>query len=615
MFECIRIVATSLTDYESAVRLAVEKIRELVVDDDPNIKYIGLKVLLILGPKHLWAVLENEVMIKSLSDADPNIKLESLRLVMGMVSESDVVEISRVLINYALKSDPEFCNDILGSIQSTCSRNLDEIIVDFDWYVSLPGEMSRNSHFHKGEEIENQLIDIGTRVKDVRQVLTHVGRDLLIDPALLGNPFLHKILSAAEIMGSEHYSLPMVAKLFNTHLQLKHILHSLFFVIGLSFGIITTLYLKSLSFSLQDTQLTLSPSVSSPPSPPPQLQAPPPPPLPSLSLVSPLSRISFPSNITSNDSSSSSTVALKEQSPLMHNMDDEELFWRASMVPRIQDFPYQRVSKVAFMFLTKGHMPLGPLWEKFFKGHEGLYSIYIHTDPFFDVSAPEDSVFHKRRIPSKPVEWGSWTMIDAERRLLANALLDFSNERFVLLSESCIPLFNFTTVYNYLINSNQSFLGSFDDPRKVGRGRYNRQMWPVISIADWRKGSQWFEVHRNLATEIISDRKYYPVFQDYCHPPCYMDEHYIPTLVNMLSPELNSNRSLTWVDWSRGGPHPGRFLWQDITDEFLNRIRFGENCTYNENTISTCFLFARKFMPSTLEPLLRIAPLLLGFDP
>ncbi|KAF8407788.1 hypothetical protein HHK36_006924 [Tetracentron sinense] len=544
MFECIRIVATSLTDYESAVRLAVEKIRELVVDDDPNIKYIGLKVLSILGPKHLWAVLENEVMIKSLSDADPNIKLESLRLVMGMVSESNVVEISRVLINYALKSDPEFCNDILGSIQSTCSRNLDEIIVDFDWYVSLPGEMSRNSHFHKGEEIENQLIDIGTRVKDVRQVLTHVGRDLLIDPALLGNPFLHKILSAAE-----------------------------------------------------------------------------------------------------------------KQSPLMHNMDDEELFWRASMVPRIQDFPYQRVSKVAFMFLTKGHMPLGPLWEKFFKGHEGLYSIYIHTDPFFDVSAPEDSVFHKRRIPSKgdqmqatlfngdvekfasvlkegfvyfveninvsnaptkfrvPVEWGSWTMIDAERRLLANALLDFSNERFVLLSESCIPLFNFTTVYNYLINSNQSFLGSFDDPRKVGRGRYNRQMWPVISIADWRKGSQWFEVHRNLATEIISDRKYYPVFQDYCHPPCYMDEHYIPTLVNMLSPELNSNRSLTWVDWSRGGPHPGRFLWQDITDEFLNRIRFGENCTYNENTISTCFLFARKFMPSTLEPLLRIAPLLLGFDP
>ncbi|KAF8407790.1 hypothetical protein HHK36_006926 [Tetracentron sinense] len=205
MFECIRIVVTSLTDYESAVRLAVEKIRELLVDDDPNRKYLGLKALSILGPKHFWAVSENkEVVIKSLSDADPNIKHESLRLVMRMVSESNVAEISQVLINYALKSDSEFCNDILGSILSTYSRNVYEIIVDFDWYVSLLGEMSRNSHFHKGEEIENQLIDIGMKVKDARLELTHVGRDLLIDPALLGNPSLRKILSAAAWVSGEY---------------------------------------------------------------------------------------------------------------------------------------------------------------------------------------------------------------------------------------------------------------------------------------------------------------------------------------------------------------------------------------------------------------------------
>lgn len=207
------------------------------------------------------------------------------------------------------------------------------------------------------------------------------------------------------------------------------------------------------------------------------------------------------------------------------------------------------------------------------------------------------------------------TMIDAERRLLANALLDFSNKRFILLSESCIPLFNFTTVYNYLINSNHSFLGSFDEPGKGGRGRYNRQMWPVVSISDWRKGSQWFEVHRNIAVEIISDCNYYPVFRNYCTPSCYMDEHYIPTLVNIVSPELNSNRSITWVDWSRPGSHPRMFGWHDITDEFLNRIRFGSNCTYNENNTSICFLFARKFHRNSLEPLLRIAPLLLGIDP
>lgn len=216
-------------------------------------------------------------------------------------------------------------------------------------------------------------------------------------------------------------------------------------------------------------------------------------------------------------------------------------------------------------------------------------------------------------IAFQPVEWGAATMINAERRLLANALLDFSNQRFILLSETCIPLFNFTTIYNYLINSNQTFLGSFDDPRPMGRGRYNKRMWPLVTLADWRKGSQWFAIDRKIAIEIISDLKYYPVFRDHCRPPCYMDEHYPPTLVTKLLPELNSNRSVTWADWSRGGSHPVRFRRWDITEGFFNRMRFGSNCTYNGNVSSICFLFARKFEVDALEPLLKMAPALLGF--
>lgn len=82
-------------------------------------------------------------------------------------------------------------------------------------------------------------------------------------------------------------------------------------------------------------------------------------------------------------------------------MDDDKLFWRASMVPSIREFPFNHVPKVAFMFLTKGPIPLGPLWEKFFKGYEGRYSIYVHPHPSYNESVPESSVFHGRRIPSK----------------------------------------------------------------------------------------------------------------------------------------------------------------------------------------------------------------------
>ena len=45
---------------------------------------------------------------------------------------------------------------------------------------------------------------------------------------------------------------------------------------------------------------------------------------------------------------------------------------------------------------------------------------------------------------------GGVSLVEAERRLLASALLDHGNERFVLLSEACIPVRNFTAVHTYL---------------------------------------------------------------------------------------------------------------------------------------------------------------------
>jgi hypothetical protein len=89
---------------------------------------------------------------------------------------------------------------------------------------------------------------------------------------------------------------------------------------------------------------------------------------------------------------------------LLHKMSDEELFWRASFVPRIKKDPFKRVPKIAFMFLTKGPLPLAPLWEKFLKGHEGLYSVYIHSLPTFEAKFPPSSVFHRRQIPSQVCE-------------------------------------------------------------------------------------------------------------------------------------------------------------------------------------------------------------------
>lgn len=86
---------------------------------------------------------------------------------------------------------------------------------------------------------------------------------------------------------------------------------------------------------------------------------------------------------------------------IMHDMEDNELLWRASMEPKIRDYPFPRTPKVAFMFLTRGPLPLAPLWERFFRGYEDLFTIYVHANPSYNEFMPQGSVFYGRRIPSK----------------------------------------------------------------------------------------------------------------------------------------------------------------------------------------------------------------------
>ena len=72
------------------------------------------------------------------------------------------------------------------------------------------------------------------------------------------------------------------------------------------------------------------------------------------------------------------------------------------MVPRMLEVSDKTAPrKVAFMFLTAGPLPLADLWEMFFEGHHGFYSIYVHSHPSYVHEMPPTSVFYGRRIPSQ----------------------------------------------------------------------------------------------------------------------------------------------------------------------------------------------------------------------
>ncbi|CAI5477791.1 unnamed protein product, partial [Closterium sp. Yama58-4] len=174
--------------------------------------------------------------------------------------------------------------------------------------------------------------------------------------------------------------------------------------------------------------------------------------------------------------------------------------------------------KIAFLFMTRGPLPLAPLWEKFFKGHEGRYSIYIHAaDLSFRFPRNFSALFRDRIIKSGKVAWGEMSMVDAERRLLAAALKERTNHYFVLLSEACIPLHDFDTIATYINSTAISYVDAYYDP--YGKS-FERYLWhiymPVIRRRDFVKGNQWFILQRRHAQMVLADTDHYDVHNRTC---------------------------------------------------------------------------------------------------
>ncbi|XP_028751352.1 glycosyltransferase BC10-like isoform X1 [Neltuma alba] len=304
---------------------------------------------------------------------------------------------------------------------------------------------------------------------------------------------------------------------------------------------------------------------------------------------------------------------------------DEEIASRV-VIHDILNAPHvlPKSPKVAFMFLTPGSLPFEKLWDRFFQGHEGKFSVYVHASKTKPVHTSR--YFVNRNIRSDEVVWGKISMVDAERRLLANALQDPDNEQFVLLSESCVPLYNFDYIYNYLMNTNISFVDCFKDPGPHGNGRYSEHMLPEVEMKNFRKGAQWFSVKRQHAVIIMADNLYYSKFRTYCEPGvegrnCIADEHYLPTFFHIIDPNGIANWSITHVDWSERKWHPKSYRARDVTYELLKNITSidvsvhvtsdGKKevqrwpCLWN-GIQRPCYLFARKFTPETLDNLLHL---------
>ncbi|KAL6615845.1 hypothetical protein ACP70R_038115 [Stipagrostis hirtigluma subsp. patula] len=259
-------------------------------------------------------------------------------------------------------------------------------------------------------------------------------------------------------------------------------------------------------------------------------------------------------------------------------------------------------AKVAFLFLVRAGVPLDFLWDAFFRRRGGeVLRVRALGAGVLDRTTTGSPYFYGRQLPrSVKVAWGEATMVEAERMLFAAALEDPLNQRFVLLSDSCVPLHNFSYIYTYLMASPKSFVDSFVD--KMDK-RYNPNMSPAIRKDKWRKGSQWVTLIRKHAEVVVGDKRAIQVFRRHCkmvvtqtllgqktnarrlgfsfrrkqifngaarkEHDCIPDEHYVQTLFSIkgLENELE-RRTLTYTSWNQSSNPKDKMTWHPVTYEY-----------------------------------------------
>ncbi|XP_051143121.1 glycosyltransferase BC10-like [Andrographis paniculata] len=273
-----------------------------------------------------------------------------------------------------------------------------------------------------------------------------------------------------------------------------------------------------------------------------------------------------------------------------------------------------RRPKIAFMFLTNSPLHFAPLWERFFSNATpNHYNVYVHADPSVRIP-PLDGVFRGKIIPSRRTQRSSPTLISAARRLLATAMLDDpANAYFALISQHCIPLHSFSYFHNFLFDLSKLARGlelpsyiEILDSEPTLPDRYNARgenvMVPEVQFNEFRVGSQFFVLTRKHALMVIKDRKLWRKFKLPCLnvESCYPEEHYFPTLLSMQDPKSCSHYTLTRVNWTdMVDGHPHTYHPPEVSPELIYRLR--------ESNSSYSYMFARKFSPDCLKPLMEIA--------
>jgi hypothetical protein len=121
----------------------------------------------------------------------------------------------------------------------------------------------------------------------------------------------------------------------------------------------------------------------------------------------------------------------------MYDVNHNQTLWITPSIP-------VSLKKIAFLFLTRNNVHYPDIWKQYFKGNEDKVNLYLHPKEIKGVDWLKDNIIQNRAL----TEWGYIT--EAYFSLLREAMKNPENTKFIVISESCLPLKNFQSLYDML---------------------------------------------------------------------------------------------------------------------------------------------------------------------
>lgn len=224
--------------------------------------------------------------------------------------------------------------------------------------------------------------------------------------------------------------------------------------------------------------------------------------------------------------------------------------------------------KLAFLFLTYDNQKNEILWEKFFnKIDKSLYNIYCHPKYKDKVTTS----FLKNNIISKIAEtkWASFSIVQAMINLLEEAYKDKDNYKFIFISDSCIPLYGFNYIYDFLTKNNNSFFNIlYFDALKfklIKKKIYVTSQWCILNRDHTKLHLSKFEKYKKIFLSLNIAENSIGAY----------DELYFYNVIRMENNLENIEKMMTtYVKWNYeiNKFHPMTFnkINKQILKEFIN---------------------------------------------